>query len=152
MLVVGLTGCVTTPTQQKRVETGLKVAAQIGGAIILTENPELRPGFLRAIEDLKVIESGTNTVSVHDVLAIIQRADIKELKSPQAALYVNSAILLLNEFGVPTEVPLEQSAQAKAYARALREGLEVAIEVVQPDAEKVIAPEPTPVVSPPVTN
>lgn len=130
-----ITGCVgpnqPRPTTQQRIETGLKIAGQIGTGIALTEHPEWRNGFEKAVQDLKIIESG-DVVTIQHLLAIIQRLPVKELKSPNAILYIQSGILLLNEFGVPNELPLEQSANVKSAAKSLREGIEFGLLTVNP--------------------
>ena len=128
------TGCVTTQnqTQQQKIESGLLLASQLGGTLVLVKHPELRPGFVLAIEDLRMIENSTNNVGVSHILVILQRLNVEQLESPEAVIYITSGILLLNQMNVQTELPLEQSNNAKGMARAIRTGLEVAVSTVPP--------------------
>ena len=134
--IIATSGCATTMSQttQQRVVIGVKLAASIGGAEILVEHPDWRVHFQRAADDLKIIEAG-DTVSISQVIAIVQRLPVKELHSPRAVLYANTGVLLLNEVGVATELPLEQSKDVKAVAAALREGIENALEATAPSAK-----------------
>lgn len=146
-----LVGCTTVPTetQQARIESGVKVAAQVGTQIVLMEKPELKSGFVKASADLKVLAVSTNAIGIQDVLAVVQRLDVKELKSPRAALYITSGVLLINELGVPQTIPLEQSQSIRGVAKALSDGIDFALATlpVEPPAPKftpiIVVPEPT---------
>jgi hypothetical protein len=129
-------GCATTMSQttQQRVVIGVKLAASIGGSEILMEHPDWRQQFIEASQDLSYIENADGQVGISQVIAIVKRLPVKELHSPRAILYANTGVLLLNEVGVATELPLEQSKDVKAVAAALREGIEIALEATAPSA------------------
>jgi hypothetical protein len=139
VLVSGLftTGCVTAPTvdKQKRIETEVQAITQVAMSVVLTENPKIRNGVIKAVDDLKVLENGTNNITINDVLLIVQRLDIKELKSSRGVLYISSGLLLLTSFNVPTALPLEQSNSIRGIAGALERGLTIALNSV-PEAVK----------------
>lgn len=124
-----LTGCKTTPPNQARVEQQIQILAQTAGTIILIEKPELRSGFSNAVETLNIIANGTNEVSMIEVLAVVQRLDIKELRSEKAILYIGTGLLLLTQYDVPTSIPLEQSNNVRGIARSLSKGLSSALQI-----------------------
>lgn len=128
------TGCGTLPsqTEQQKIVMSLTACAQIGGALILNQNPEWRSGIEKAVADLRILQNGTSLISVNDVLAILQRANIKELKSPEAALYVASGMLIVTQIGVPTQIDINTSTFARSIAGAIADGLSTALNVVQP--------------------
>jgi len=130
------TGCASvqplSATTQARITTGLKLAASIGGTEILMEHPDWRQQFIEASQDLSYIENASGQVGIAQVIAIVQRLPIKELHSPRAVLYAQTGVLLLNEVGVETELPLEASRDVKAVAGALRVGIDMALAATAP--------------------
>lgn len=128
LLGITLTGCANlTPTQSTRIEGGVKAAAQIGGGIALSEHPEWRVGFQEAVLDLGVIADTQGQVGFNQVLGIVQRLKVKELKSPTAQLSILGGMTLLDAFG-KTELNPQTSDQVKAIARALHDGLVLALQ------------------------
>jgi len=51
---------------------------------------------------------------------------VKELKSDRARIYVTAATLLISDYA--GTVPLEQIAELKPVATAIREGIELALQ------------------------
>lgn len=124
-----VTGCKTTQPSQAKIENQVQILAQTAGTIILIEKPELRAGFSNAVESLNIIANGTNEVTILEVLAVVQRLDIKELRSEKAILYVSTGLLLLTTYDVPTSIPLEESNNVRGIARSLAKGLTTAQQI-----------------------
>lgn len=126
-----LTGCKTTQPKQAQIEHQVQTLAQTAGAIILIENPNLRPGFSNAVDTLRLLELSTNNITITEVLAVIQRLNIKELRNEKAVLYINAGLLLLTSYSdVPTSVPLETSQNIRGIARSLRIGIQTALDAI----------------------
>jgi hypothetical protein len=114
------TGCKTTNSQQSTI----KLAAYVGTSEALLQHPEWKPKFEIAASDLYTLESSTN-IDAASILAIASRLPVKELKSDRARIYVTAATLLISDYA--GTVPLEQIAELKPVATAIREGVELAL-------------------------
>jgi len=116
-----LLGCKTTNSQQSTI----KLAAYVGTSEALLQHPEWKPKFEIAASDLYTLESSTN-IDAASILAIASRLPVKELKSDRARIYVTAATLLISDYA--GTVPLEQIAELKPVATAIREGIELALQ------------------------
>lgn len=120
-------GCSTTggsKTQQQRIESGVYVASAIGTSIALQEHPEWRPGFELALNDLKILE--TQPADMVTLMAIITRLPVKELRSSQATLIIEGAIILLSDqFGTTEVAGVDDKVKdIRPYIIAIRRGIE----------------------------
>lgn len=120
-LALSLTACKTTNSQQSTI----KLAAYVGTSEALLQHPEWKPKFEIAAADLYTLESSTN-IDAASILAIASRLPVKELKSDRARIYVTAATLLISDYA--GTVPLEQIAELKPVATAIREGIELALQ------------------------
>lgn len=121
-----LAGCLS-PQGQADLERRLERVTTLGVDAILIEHPQWTNEFRLAATDLRIIEATTNNVGIEQVIAIVRRLPVKELRTPQARLYINAGIFILEEAGVPLEVNPESSARIKGVAGALRRGIETAL-------------------------
>ncbi len=126
-ILIFTAGCAVlkNPTTQQRVATAAKVAAYVGGTEYLRMHPETRPAFVIARDELKVLET-SDTIDFAVLLAIVNQLPVKELKSPRATLIIGAATILLTDYA--GSLPADQSDQLKTVAKALREGLDLALE------------------------
>lgn len=124
-------GCKLTPAGLERLESRVRIVAQLGAGEALLEHKDWKPAFQTAAADLRIIEAG-ETVSIAQVVAIVQRLPVKELQSDRTKLYVATGMLILLEAGTPTELNPDTSAGVKAVARGLRTGIENAVAYVAP--------------------
>lgn len=123
-------GC-ATQQQNDALERRVKLVAQLGTGEALFAHPTWRADFEKAVASLKVVEAG-DSVSVAQVVAVIQRLPLAEINSPRGRLYVATGLLLLEEAGVPTELDPDGSRSVKAVARGIRVGIENALAYTAP--------------------
>lgn len=117
-------GCSTlSPTDIQRISAATKVAAYVGTSTALRQHPEWKDAFAIASDNLKVLETA-DTLDVAQILAIIQRLPIKELKSDTAAIIITSATILITEFNVST-IPLERVKQLQPIVKSIRQGIDL---------------------------
>ncbi len=119
-------GCKTVGGTQvadiERIANVTKEATTIGTQEVLKRRPEWAVDFRLAHEQLAALEKA-DTISVADILKIIDWLPIKELKSDNARLAVTGARLLISGIDLP-EVSADKLAQIRPIVTALREGLE----------------------------
>lgn len=117
-------GCSTlNQTDSQRVASAAKVAAYVGTSTALRNHPEWLPNFINARNDLKVLETA-DSLDIAQILAIINRLPVKELKSDTAAIVITSATILISEYGV-SEIPLEKLKQLQPIVTAIRQGIDL---------------------------
>lgn len=118
IIPIGFTGCANPK--------GVKVAAYLGTSLALTEHPEWKPGFQLAYDELGVLENA-DTIGIAEVLTILNKLPVKELKSPQAIIVITATTILIQELGANdlTEV---QTAKLKPVVRDIRAGIKLALD------------------------
>lgn len=122
ILVCQLVGCTAlqTPKGQARLINASNFAAYAGTVETLKYLPSKRAGFERAVIDLKVLEAGP--IDIYTLTEIIQRLDVKELRSTEAQIVITGVQLtLITELGA---TPLDQVQNLKPIVTAIREGIE----------------------------
>lgn len=105
-------------------------AAYLGGSLDLIKNPDHRPAFELAVAALRSLESSTNydAASLAQALAAL---DIRELKSPEGALYIQAALIVWDE-ALRYAEPITQKELVRAVLPQIRSGLERALEATKP--------------------
>lgn len=122
------TGCSTLSNNDlTRITSATKIAAYVGTSTALRQNPNWRASFIAASADLKVLETA-ETLDLAQILAIVQRLPVKELKGETAMIVITSATILITEFNVST-IPLERVEQLRPIVTALRQGIDLGLEV-----------------------
>lgn len=115
-----MAGCATTDTNIRRWERTAEVVAYVGTVKALESNPEWRPGFEEAARDLALLEQ--DEIDTIAVLEIIRRLPVKELRSDDAALYIEDGIIVLSDhFGA---IPLDKLESQRPVIAAVRRGIE----------------------------
>lgn len=132
LLISGLTGCQTTSTTIEDVAFGVHIAALTGGQLALEEDPGLRPKFEEAVTSLNALIAATN-VSPAALHSILVTFNIKELKSKYARVIVAGAEVVYRRY--TREVGIKTPAQALTVAMALRDGLQLALDVTKRTAK-----------------
>jgi len=118
-------GCASTPqADAQRIQSAAKVAAFVGSSEYLRSHPETRAGFVLARDELLVIENSEH-VDLTTLLAIVNRLPVKELKSDRATLIVTAATMLLSDYA--GSLPIERLDELKPVAKAIREGIDLAL-------------------------
>lgn len=105
---------------------GVKTAAYLGTALAIEEHPNWKPQFQKAYDDLGIIEAA-DTVGLPEVLAILHRLPIKELKSPKAVIIITATALLIEETGSPELSPVT-TAKLRPVVKDLRAGIKLALD------------------------
>lgn len=105
---------------------GVKTAAYLGTALALDEHPNWKPAFQQAYDDLGIIEAA-ETIGLPEVLAILHRLPIKELKSPKAVIIITATALLIEETGSPELSPVT-TAKLRPVVKDLRAGIKLALD------------------------
>lgn len=123
--LLALTGCAWLQAHRQDVATTAKLLAYDGTALAVHEHPEWKPAFITAAADLKVIEDSPQP-SLQDVLTIVRRLPVKELKSPAGVLIIGNITILLERVGNPA-IDARYVEDVKSFVRALREGIHLAV-------------------------
>lgn len=126
--VTTLTGCAIlsgeNQTQLQRVITGTKVASYVATTEYLRANPTKADRFAQVAQSLWVLET-SETLDAATLLAVVNQLPIKELKSDRAQMIVTAATLVLSDYA--GSIPVDQLANLKPIAKAMREGIELAL-------------------------
>lgn len=129
--LIALTGCAifskTATQEQKQAEVHdlAYAAASLGGQLALMQNPEYRPAFELAYNDLnQMVESKVITGLL--LRNIIASLPVKELTSPQARLAIETATMLYDS-RVGDRMNIENQPYVVAAATGIRDGLKVAL-------------------------
>lgn len=124
---ISITGCALfskTATQEQKladVRALSYAAASIGTQEALLQNPAWRARFEDAYRNLDtlVVTKAVTGVLLRDVIASLP---VKELKSPQARIAIESATVLFDAT-VGSKVNIEQTPYVLAAATGIRDGL-----------------------------
>jgi hypothetical protein len=125
-VVTLLMGCTTMSGERRDLTPAIKVAAYVGTHYAIQEHPEWRAGFEVAALELGLL-ADAETIDFVQILAIIHRLPVKELKSPDAQLAITGATLLLTEYSGDV-IPLDKLQQVRPLAAALRDGIVLALQ------------------------
>lgn len=119
-----MTSCATSPTPESiaRIARGVKEAARQTTEEMLVLKPEWRDEFKEAHDELVILENAP-TLSVDDILRIIQRLPVKELKSDEVRIAIRGARIIIAFTGW-SEIDAERLSQLRPIVTALRQGLE----------------------------
>jgi len=124
-LAVLLTGCTTTsPQTVNRVSSAAKLAAYIGATEYMRAYPVSRPAFELAQQELTRL-SVAPSFDMADLLVIVNRLPVKNIKSERVQMYVTSSAILLQDFA--GKLPVDRLAELKPLAGALADGLTLAL-------------------------
>lgn len=120
-VIIMITGCKTTSDQS--LENKSKAVAWVATVKLLEKHPEWRPHFVTVRNDLQILEQ-SETLGIVEVLAIVHRLPVKELKSGDAALIIGATTLFFEDELGRLEV---QNPEAVRYTvRGLIKGLTLA--------------------------
>jgi hypothetical protein len=146
-LAVSCVGCktVTDPATGEthsapdtaKIASLVKVAAYVGTSEGLRVHPEWREGFTAAADSLMLLETA-DTLDLADIMAIVDKLPVKQLKSEKAVLLITSGTILLQELGGDI-LPLDAS-QLQPLAKALREGVQLGLGQTPPPLPDSVTP------------
>ena len=128
--------CVSTPgtgtgapgapaVDDKAVLASVKLAAFVGTAEALRQQPEWRPAFLTASDAMLLLQQ-KDAIGLGDIYGILQQLPIKELKSDRAILYINAASIVLEEYDTG-KVDISKVDKLRPVIKAINEGLELGL-------------------------
>lgn len=119
LALTAITGCVTRTTAPS-LENKAYAITRLVAVKVLAANPEWRPKFVIARDDLKILAAAP-TVGLPELLTIVDRLPVAQLKDGDTALYVETGLLFFtDELGaVAVENPAQVRAAAVGMARAL---------------------------------
>lgn len=121
-LLAGGPGCTTTGEfDTVRVARVAREAAQFGTSEALRGHPEWRQKFVDAQLELKFLQTSP-TLGIADLLRVINRLPVNELKSDEARIAITGARILIAGLNLP-EVSAERLAQLQPIAGAISEGI-----------------------------
>jgi len=122
------TGCAMlsgeNQTQLQRVVSGTKIAAYVATSEYLRANPTKAAAFTTVAQSLYVLET-SETLDAATLLAVVNQLPIKQLKSERAQMLITAATLVLSDYA--GSIPVDQLENLKPIAKAMREGIELAI-------------------------
>lgn len=121
----GSDGLFTTNTvhalDTNRVANVARQAAQDATINLTQQHPDWVPYFQTAETDLKALAAAPNP-SLNDLLAIVQRLPVKQLKGSTAQLSFEGATLLLSAVDIP-QMPATAAADIHVIAQAIADGV-----------------------------
>lgn len=121
-----LTGCKTVDGQRvpdvEKIAAVSREAAAQGTEEALIQHPEWLQGFKYAHAELAALEK-MDTIRASDLLKIIGRLPIQELKSDEARIAIRGARLVIALAGW-SEIDAERVQQIRPIVTAIREGME----------------------------
>lgn len=126
LLALALGGCATTPEEhQARIRALSYAAASLGTQEALLQKPEWRGQFEAAYTNLNsLVESRVVTgVLLRQVIASLP---VKELKSPQARIAIETATVLFDATA-GTKLDVEKAPYLLAAATGIRDGLKAGL-------------------------
>lgn len=120
-----LSGCASlndglSSSNAQRIQTSVKLAAYLGTSAYLTKNPQTRPAFVIARDELVALSTADNIDAV-TLLAIVNRLPIKELNGDQSKIIITAATIILSDFA--GQLQLDQLKQLQPIAAAMAEGI-----------------------------
>jgi hypothetical protein len=139
LLACGLlfsTGCASTTTNADGTVTenprtvedfvpAVKTAAMVGTHYVLRDDPDLKPRFVEAAAALKVL-ANSEQITFTEIMAIVLKLDVKQLKSDDARMAIAAGTILLSEYGGRT-FDLSKLENVRPIAKALHEGIELGL-------------------------
>jgi len=118
-LALGAVGCGLTKTG--------KLAGYISTREALRQNPDWRPYFVQAEHDLQVLEESED-IDYVNVLAIMDRLPIKQLKTEEATIIVTATTIIIEEAGGGSITLSDvQKAELRKFVNRLRQGIKLAL-------------------------
>lgn len=131
LIVLAGAGCAlfrkdsTTDQKLNDVRNLSYAAASLGTSEALLQNPAWRPQFEAAYRNLDQLVT-TKTITGDLLRAIIAGLPVKELKSPQAHLAIDTALFLFDA-NAGTALNIENAPFVAAAAGGIRDGLKSAL-------------------------
>ncbi len=122
-VLFGVSGCATklSTSDIAHIATVSQQAAAIGTREVLLNHPDWKPHFALAATELAAL-SVSPSISVQDILKVVQQLPVRELKSQEARLSFEGATLLISAINVPT-VPADKLAELQPIAKAIADGI-----------------------------
>jgi hypothetical protein len=130
-----LSGCATSSGQNdgltdakvKKIATVVELAAYNGSYLFLENNPQEKEIFKTVVKSLDILLDGD--ITLDKFLLIARELPIKELKSKEGQMVINSSIILFGVFqdDLVKLDQLEQAQKLKPIVLALKHGLERAL-------------------------
>lgn len=115
-------GCQTT-TEPRSLENKAKAVAWGATTKLLQKHPEWRPHFEQAKQDLVLLQA-SETIGIVEVLAVVNRLPVKELREGDMALIAAGTMMFFeDELG---SIALDNPEQLRAVIRGMVRGLELA--------------------------
>jgi hypothetical protein len=136
VLLLSLTGCVTTPDGHNVPDVKLmcsvaQTAAYTGSSIYLLSHPQDRPKFELARNSLQALIAA-GTFSAEDLTRALQSLPIKQLEGEKGILIVGTAVSLWDAYGQQL-VELDKAQVFETYilpvAIAIKAGLDSALAI-----------------------
>lgn len=116
-----MTGCSTLGGDNaQHIQTSVKLAAYLGTQAYLTKNPQTRPGFVIARDELLVL-STAESIDAVTLLAIVNRLPIKELKGDKSSIFITASTIILSDYA--GQLQLDQLKQLQPIAKSMAEGI-----------------------------
>lgn len=120
-----LTGCASlndglSSSNAQRIQTSVKLAAYLGTQAYLTKNPQTRPAFVAARDQLLLLSTAEN-IDAATLLAIVSQLPVKELNGDQSKLIITAATIILSDFA--GELQLDQLKQLQPIAKSMADGI-----------------------------
>lgn len=120
-----LTGCASlndglSGSNAQRIQTSVKLAAYLGTSAYLTKNPQTRPAFVTARDQLLLLSTAEN-IDAATLLAIVSQLPVKELNGDQSKLIITAATIILSDFA--GELQLDQLKQLQPIAKSMADGI-----------------------------
>jgi hypothetical protein len=125
------TGCAlfsssaTTDQKARDVQNLAYAAASLGTQSALLQNASWRPQFVSAYESLNTLVN-SKVITGALLRQVLASLPVKELKSPQARLIIESATTLFDATA-GTSIDLDKSVYLLAAATGIRDGLKVGL-------------------------
>lgn len=121
LLTVLIMGCVTTP---QSIENKAYVVTSVVSSTVLKKHPEWKPQFIIARDDLLTL-AATDTIGINQVLDIINRLPLDQMKDGSISLYVQGAVLFFSDelSTISVKEPIQLKSAVAGMVKALNKTL-----------------------------
>jgi len=127
--VVMLTGCGTaSPSTIQHIATFSRITAKDSAYLVLKNNPQLRPQFVLARDELTVLGTATN-LDFSLAISIVSKFPIKEIHNPVAEMVIQDAQLILTDLNL--SYPLDKVENLRPIVVGLRDGVDDGLKLAQ---------------------
>lgn len=129
-------GCVAGKPQPITLSS-IKVAANVGTAIALSDRQDWRPQFVLARDQLGTYLTN-GSISGEQLAAILAQLPVQELKSDTARIIISSATILFDDY-IRQATDVNKLGAVKDVAQAIYDGLDAAIKATPEQLKAVKA-------------